>query len=95
MRHVRTTRQCRTAVRGSTYQSGRCLPPGFVEVDQPSQVAVPSRVAMQEGLAREVGAPTPQPESPERVDPVSNALGFWNWMIDNGYEPTAEEHPGI
>ncbi|MFT7022427.1 MAG: hypothetical protein ACJA07_001511 [Rhodococcus sp. (in: high G+C Gram-positive bacteria)] len=33
------------------------------------------------------------PDPVEAHDPVSNALGFWNWMFDNGYEPSAEERP--
>lgn len=27
------------------------------------------------------------------LDPLTNALGYWNWMIDHGYNPSTGEFP--
>ncbi|WP_128645606.1 hypothetical protein [Rhodococcus sp. BS-15] len=27
------------------------------------------------------------------LDPLTNALGYWSWMLDHGYDPSTGEFP--
>lgn len=33
----------------------------------------------------------PTRATPAIIDPLTNAIGFWNWMLDNGYESGVED----
>lgn len=93
MSHVRTTRQCKTAVCGSMYRSGRALPPGFVEIAAPREAIVADHVDPDQGSGDGIAVASSAQGGADPLDPVSQAIGFWNWMIDNGYEPSADERP--
>lgn len=109
MRDVRPTRQCAAAVRGSVYRSGRSLPMGFlVEVDGPRQRDMAVQVDPEagdgdgDGVAKEFvtrddgGHARNSPQvrvGSNGLDPLTNALGYWSWMLDHGYDPITGEFP--
>lgn len=97
MKDARPTRQCTGAVRGSDYRSGRALPPGFgFEVEGPTRHEWPISVDTVDTVGTGVNPAADRPQrrvGSDGVDPVTNALGYWGWMLDHGYDPSSGNFP--